>query len=249
MEGTQDIIPVFYAGTAVMLALAFGLIFLVLFYQGNLARIRRAEAEHLLRVSIESEQQERRRIAADLHDGVCGDLSAIKYYLAMLEKKQSGSGDMLREIRDGIDNALDNTRMVSYKLMPPLLESLGFVAALGDNFERLSARTEAAFSVRGTEPGLPVSIHYELYRVVQEFTTNMIKYGAISRCAVLVSGSEKYAEIVIEDDGAPYDFFALAESSRGSGLKNITTRLRAVSGTLVQNKVPEGNRFTIKISK
>ncbi len=249
MEGTQDVIPIFWIGTAIMLFLTFGLIFLVVFYQGNLAKIKRAEAEQLLRVSIESEQQERMRIAADLHDGVCGDLSAIKYYLALLEKQPASATEMLREIRDGIDNALDNTRMVSYKLMPPLLESLGIAAALNDNFERLSARTGAEFKVEGEWPGKPLAVEYELFRVIQEFTTNMVKYGNISHCLVRLSADEKGSEIEIIDDGKPFDFAAMSRASHGSGLRNIASRLRAVDAKLVQIPVRSGNQFNIKLGQ
>ncbi len=247
MEGTQDIIPVFWIGTAIMLFLTFGIIFLAVFYQGNLARIKRAEAEQLLRVSIESEQKERRRIAADLHDGVCGDLSAIKYYLAMLEKQQSGSSEMLREISLGIENALDNTRMVSYKLMPPLLETMGFADALRDNFERLAARTGLEFTVSGSADAMPIAMSYELFRVVQEFTTNMVKYGNISRCEVHLTGFDESLLVEIIDDGNPYDFFAIAAISGGSGLQNIITRLKAINGKLNQLPSVSGNHFKIEL--
>lgn len=253
MEGTSEIKSVFWIGTAMMLFFAFGLLFLVLFYQNYFSKMKRKEAELLLKATLESEKQERQRIAADLHDSVSGDLNAIRIYLAIL---QNGELDLKKqelfiEIRKGVETALENTRLISYKLMPPLLEFFGFVVTLQDYFEKLTQSTIIPFTVICKEEDLVFSssVSYELFRVVQEFTTNMLKYGGIRSCNVVLYSLEDTVCIEIIDDGQPFDFRTLLSTSKGSGIKNINSRLKIIEAELLQRQVAEGNHFVITLKK
>lgn len=243
----------FWIGTTVMLLFAFGLLFLVLFYQNYFIKIKRKEAELLLKASLESEKKERMRIAADLHDGVSGDLNAIRNYLSILYKgeKDIEKQELFAEIKGGVEAALENTRQVSYKLMPPLLELAGFTVALQDYFERLTLSSKISFEVasKTDAPEFFQEVGYELFRIVQELTTNMIKYGAISHCQVTLYSLEKEHCIDITDDGIPFDFKALLTTTTGSGLKNISSRLKVIDAKMEQREVLEGNHFIITLKK
>ena len=253
MEGTSEIKSVFWIGTTVMLFFAFGLIFLVLFYQNYFAKMKRKEAELLLKTSLDSEKLERQRIAADLHDGVSGDLNAIRNYLSILQmsEKDLDKQELFAEIKESVEAALENTRQVSYKLMPPLIELAGFTVALQDYFERLSRNSDVAFEVvcKDGSVEFDAETSYELFRVVQEFTTNMIKYGQISQCTVVLYSLNDKQFVELVDDGLPYDFKALSLTSRGTGLKNISSRLKVIEGELLQREVVEGNHFVISLKK
>lgn len=242
-----------WIGTGVMLFFAFGLVFLVLFYQNYFIKMKRREAELLLQSSLESEKKERIRIAADLHDGVSGDLNAIRNYLSVLQRgeKDEEKQELFSEIKEGIEAALENTRQVSYKLMPPLLELAGFKVALEDYFERLSTNSKIAFEIvcnTGT-PDFTNEIAYELFRVVQELTTNMIKYGEVTHCLVVLSSSDKEHSIEIIDNGTQFDFFASLKASKGSGLKNISSRLKVTGAILKQQETPKGNHYIITLKR
>lgn len=243
----------FWIGTAVMLLFAFGVLFLVLFYQNYFIKIKRREAELLLKASLESEKQERMRIAADLHDGVSGDLNAIRNYLSILHKgeKDDEKKELFAEIKGGVEAALENTRQVSYKLMPPLLELAGFTVALQDYFERLTLSSKISFEVvsKTNAPEFFQEVGYELFRIVQEFTTNMIKYGSISRCQVIIYTLEKEYCIEITDDGIPFDFKTSQMTATGSGLRNISSRLKVIEAKIEQRVVSEGNHFIITLKK
>jgi signal transduction histidine kinase len=249
LEGTNEIKSVFWIGTTVMLFLAFGLIFLVLFYQNYFTRMKRKEAELLLRASLESEKQERQRIAADLHDSVSSDLSAIRNYLVILQKGEidKQKKELYQELKDGVETAIENTRMVSYKLMPPLIEISGLAIALEDMFEKLNKKTQADFAINTTEGNLffEPSTAYELFRVIQEFTTNMLKYGTITKCSVNLSSQKDDICIAIIDDGIPYNFKNLLKTSKGTGIKNINSRLKVIQAVLTQRETTVGNHFEI----
>ena len=84
MEESYEINTLFWIGTIVMLCVGMGLIVVSLYYSNRLNKVKKNEAEMLLKVSLESEKIERERIAADLHDSVSSDLSAIRNYLIYL---------------------------------------------------------------------------------------------------------------------------------------------------------------------
>ena len=205
--------------------------------------MKRKEAELLLKSSLESEKRERMRIAADLHDGVSGDLNAIRNYLSILYRgeKDAEKQELFSEIKEGVEAALENTRQVSYKLMPPLLELAGFQPALEDYFERLTTNSKIAFEVvcNSPSPDFTHETAYELFRIVQELTTNMIKYGAVTHCLLLLSSSDSAQFIEIIDNGIPFNFNATLKTSKGSGLKNISSRLKVIGAPAGTTRNPQ----------
>ena len=231
-----------------MVFLAFGLIFLVLFYQFYFFKAKRQEAEQLLKVSLESEKNERQRIAADLHDSVLADLSAIRNYALLLQKTKPEMQfePAFNEMKSGVETAIENTRLISYKLMPPLLEVFGLVAALNDYVSRLTKSSGVAFRVINRhEIKLSPTISYELFRVIQEFSTNLVKHGCCTKCEISIECENNTIHISLTDDGIAFNFTALSKTSRGLGLGNITSRLKLIGATLSQPLTESGNKFKI----
>ena len=92
---------------------------------------------------------------------------------------------------------------------------------------------------------MPIEIGYELFRVVQEFTSNMLKYGNISECKLTLDETNNGVVLEIIDDGVPFDFKSCYAQSKGSGLYNIQSRLNSINSKLVQREVNIGNHFII----
>ncbi len=78
----------FWIGSATMLFLALGIIFITVAYKAKVDRLNRIKSESLLKASLDSEKRERQRIASDLHDGLSGDISALKNYITILNSKE-----------------------------------------------------------------------------------------------------------------------------------------------------------------
>jgi signal transduction histidine kinase len=253
MESSTGIISVFWFGTVVMLILVFGLLFMATFYQRHFAKMKQKEAELLLKTALESEKKERQRIAKDLHDSVQGDISAIRNYCALLSKKVTDlpAKELVEIIKGALKQTAENTRLISYKLMPPLLETAGFCATVLDHFEKLSQSTGKLFSIKAdlSELAIPVEQAYELFRVVQEFTQNMLKYGSISECKLFLYETEMGISIEIVDDGIPFDFKKSFAQSKGSGLSNIKSRLTSIDAQLIQRELVGRNHFLITLNK
>jgi signal transduction histidine kinase len=251
LEGNIEIKSAFWIGTSIMLLLAFGLLYLFLFYKKYFYKMKQKEAQLLLRTALDSEKEERKRIAADLHDSVSSDLSAIRNYLVLILKSENDSQkiDLLVDLKEGVEIAIENTRLISYKLMPPMLEQYGFTVALGDYVDRLNKNSSVHFQVNCTDElfTLNSTVSYELYRIIQEFTTNMLKYGSVKNCSFFISVLQNKGFVEIVDDGDSFDFYKALEVSKGLGLRNISGRLKIIGATLVQREVVVGNHYVISL--
>jgi len=215
--------------------------------------MKQKETELLLKTSLESEKNERQRIAADLHDSVSSDLSAIRNYLTIILRgeKDETRAMLFQELKEGVEVAIENTRQVSYKLMPPLLDQLGFELALEDYLNKLSKKTGLSFeliSKKDSSFKSTPSVSYELFRIIQEFTTNMLKYGSITKCQVILNVNNKVGCLEIIDDGIPYNFQESLSESKGTGLRNINSRLKIIGAKFIQKEVVHGNHFIVSIS-
>jgi len=251
LEGTNEIISVFWLGTSVMLFLAFALIFLVLYYQNHFVKMKQKEAETLLKTSLASEKEERQRIAKDLHDSVQGDLSALRNFMTILERKteKEAYNHLVLDAKYALETAIINTRVISNKLMPPLLATAGFTIALRDYLDQLSVLSGKVFDFKTdfSEALIPDEYSYELLRVVQEFCQNMLKHGEISKALIVLYITSEEVRLELFDDGISFDFKTAYQHSKGSGLYNIQSRLNSMKAVLVQREVAVGNHFIIHL--
>lgn len=249
MESSSEINVYFWIGTSVMLLLTFSLLSLVMYYQKKFLKSKQLESERLLRAILDSEKKERQRIAKDLHDGVQSDLRAISNYFLLLSRKIQDEQlqSLLQETRNALEDTIENSRLISYKLMPPLIENRGFVVAIQDYFERLSKSSGKIFTLQDNTKNVVVtdSVGYELFRILQEFTSNMLKYGAINECKLFFYEMNNSIYIELVDDGLPFDFMSSYVISNGSGLQNIQSRLKSIHAKLEQRKAVNGNHFVI----
>jgi signal transduction histidine kinase len=249
MEIASQIEYILVVGTFLMVLLALLFLYMVLFYQRHLAKIKKKEAELLLKTALKSEKKERKRIAKDLHDAIQSDLNAIRNYVILFSKKNSHTDapELLEAIHTSLEQTIENTRLISYQLMPPLLETAGFNLALRDYFEQLSASSGKRFELDMNLAETLVSdkISYEMFRVVQELTSNMLKYGSMTICTARLNTTSKGVCFELIDDGIPFDFKMAYKQTKGTGLQNIQSRLKSISATLEQETIAKGNHYKI----
>lgn len=251
MESPSEVKIFFWLGTCLMLLLAFGLLFFVMFYQRQFLKSKQLEAERLLKAILDSEKRERQRIAKDLHDGVQSDLRAISNYFLLLSRKieEEQIQGLLKETQVALEDTIENIRLISYKLIPPLMETRGFAVTVHDYFERLSKSSGKIFALQeqNDEIVIPNSLGYELFRIIQEFSSNMLKYGSINECKLFFYENNNRIFLELVDDGVSFDFMACYLKSSGSGLQNIQSRLKAIKATLEQREIVSGNHFVIHL--
>jgi signal transduction histidine kinase len=185
MENEINIKLFFWMGTAILLGSVLSVLIIVLIHRNKLLRMKKQESEKLLKISLASEKRERKRIASDLHDGISGDLNAVQNYIAILKHSINAPQNeaILKELETIVANTLGNIQGISYNLMPPMLETQGLTATLESYFHRIRKWNQILvseqYSVSSIE--LPPSDSYELYRIIQELVTNIIKHGNASQ--------------------------------------------------------------------
>ncbi|RZJ71715.1 histidine kinase [Flavobacterium sp.] len=243
----QDINIIFWLGTCAMLAFILALVVVILSYQRHFFKVQKREAALLLETAFASELKERQRIARDLHDGLQGDLSAVRMQLFRL-KKNPGEHDIIMDVEEAILAAIENTRLISQNLVPPLLSSHGFLHTIGAYLEKISGESGVNFTIKATKDiKLDITTSYSLYRIIQEFSTNMIKHGLVQKCNINLSHEAGVFCLELNDDGPAYDFELAYRESGGMGLKNIKSRLETLGAVMVQEKTQVGNRFIITL--
>lgn len=173
---------------------------------------------------LQGEEQERQRIAQDLHDSMGGMLANIKMSITSADSYNK------TDLVEKIDKSISEMRRISRNLMPETLKNLGLETALRELCESM---TQKHFSIQFEAFNLSEKIAFEiqlaLYRIAQESISNVIKYAQANNVIVQISQNENILNLTIEDDGVGFE---KSEIVYGLGLKNIENRVRLINGTL-----------------
>jgi PAS domain S-box-containing protein len=205
-------------------------------YQITQQRMERQNA--ITQAVIDTQEQERSRIAEELHDSLGHNLSVLKMNFSVLAGKLAESDAKTQELTQSTRQLLDETtneiRNISRNLTPSLLYDFGLIKAL----RSMCKRTEQgnALSVNfysfEIEERLPQDIEITFYRVVQELLNNTLKYAKADEVNVQLLWQEGQLVLVYEDNGQGFDLESVQASGRGLGLKNIDARVRMINGTM-----------------
>ena len=257
-----EIVVFFGAGILIMIALA-----LVMVSYTNRAQRRimtqrmetqAAELRHqqeLLQRNLLVQEEERQRIAAQLHDDIGSKLGVLHlafHRLRRTEDKEKQAESMYDEINHLISNALETTRRISHELLPPTLEDFGLLEALYEFFE--SIRKTGAVDIRFEHnlhrsdlPDAATELH--LFRIVQELSNNSLKYAQAATIEVeLLKNDAGAIRFHYRDDGRGFD---LANTvSKGLGLRNLQNRAKMIHADMHIRTAPEqGFELTLELRK
>lgn len=194
-------------------------------------------------------ENERARIAADLHDELGSSLAAIKLYLECLEPYNIKEKESIAITGGYIDNAIAKIREVSNNLTPKALQRDDFFAAAREFCETTarSARIQLRFTSVGSLPGIAKENEIHLYRIIQEIITNALRHGKPVHIDVSIIVKNKQLHIAISDDGDGFDKES-AKTATGSGLHNIVNRVHLLKGIIYLDTEPGlGTEYTIEI--
>lgn len=224
------------AGIIGMLLLALAIIGFFIIYQRRLIRqqeeMNRLESEYqqeLLHASIRSQEEERKRIAGDLHDSVGALLSATKLYLKQIDNVNNLANlpAIKTESLNLVNETIVNVRQISHNLLPPTLERFGFVAAVEDLADKINQSKAVRFNVQsGNHKRFGLEREVGLYRIVQELTNNTIKHAEAEVIEVSIEFDEENLRIIYEDDGKGFDWEKQQSrgGKKGLGLRSIASR-------------------------
>lgn len=200
-----------------------------------------------------TQDEERRRIARELHDGVAQCLFGISAFLATLRtsvKVSSPEADTLAEVAHHCDEGLKQVRLLSYVLHPPMLDEVGLTSALkwfADGLERRS-NIDIEFEAGDEMERLPIGVERDLFRIVQEALSNVVRHSGSQRAVIRLMRQQARVMLQIQDFGrgmpTGYEPGDHRQQGGGLGIVGMRERLRYVNGRLEIQTGPQGTTLT-----
>lgn len=220
----------------------------------NRQRIAELERERqiiAMQAVLKGQEDERGRLARDLHDGVGGLLSGIKLSLTAMKGNvflSEKNALAVKNVINQLDQSIAELRRVSHNMMPEALIKYGLKEALENYCESLNLSSSLSVQLQtyGMDRRMDQNMEIVLYRIVQELLNNVIKHAEAKHVLVQMIRELDRVSLTVEDDGRGFDPEAL-ESSGGAGLSNVQARVDYINGTLDIRSVPgEGTSVNIE---
>ena len=202
------------------------------------ARLRLLSSQHL-----QAEEQERKRIAREIHDSLGQSLSAVKFGIenAVLQMKGKGVDearlDLLQPLIGLVKNTLEEVRRIIMDLRPSTLDDIGILATISwfcREFENLYHDIHIEKNIEVKEEEIPVSIKTVIYRVMQEALNNVSKHSRASRVILCLRKTDSRLELILEDNGRGFNdkkASSLVSLERGFGLASMRERVELSGGS------------------
>lgn len=260
LQASQSSISlVLFLGTLGMLALTIGLILFIIFhqrkvirYQLRLQQMEQEQQKILLNASIRLQEEERQRLAADLHDDAGPLLATARLYLNenLVNQDKATQLQSIFQARQILDDTIQLIRNISHSLMPPTLKNFGLESATNDLFQKISGSGTINASSRFHDYRERLKPETELivFRVIQELINNILKHSNSSFIHLTQNNHEGMFVLRIHHDGrgiVQADFEKLNKSNIGLGLKNISSRLRVAQGRIFFEKDPSQTYYKV----
>jgi signal transduction histidine kinase len=203
---------------------------------------------------MEGQEGERKRLAADLHDGIGQMLTGLRLHSEKVKSfdftnaKQAKS---FNELQNLIQDTIEATRTVSFSLAPSVLSDFGVVPAIRILTEQVSKITNMTFNLQTEKVNrLPEVIETSLYRITQEAIHNAIKYAKCKLIIIQLFDNEQFVKLIVSDNGEGFDPKLVTNKMGGSGLKNMQARAELLHGTFkIESKIGNGTSIKIEIPK
>ena len=196
------------------------------------------ELESLTGKLIEAQEQERKRIARELHDDFNQRLAALSVEMESMERAPIAPPEpvaqQLAVIRGQVVRLSDNLHDLAYRLHPSLLEHVGLEVAMRDHVAEFTKRTglSVRFTAREVPGTLSPEIATNLFRVMQESLQNVSKHAQATEVTVRLSGSSRGIGVSVRDNGKGFDLESKEIRVKGLGLVSMQERARGLGGFL-----------------
>lgn len=221
---------------------------------------RRAAEEAVHRLTLQianAEDVERRRLAQDIHDTIGQNLTLVKFCLQSMAAVRSPNGAGVETIEPQVqldeslrllDDAIAQTRTLTFELYPPMLDDLGLAAALRWLARDVGRQTQAeiAVSEEGTPRKLTRSAGSYIFRSIKELVSNAIKHGGSTEIIVTLYWRPQSLRATVDDNGSGFD--ATAGQDAGLGLPSIRERVSSLGGSIsIESEQGSGARVILDI--
>ncbi|MCR6642264.1 MAG: histidine kinase [Sporocytophaga sp.] len=215
-------------------------------------KIRRQDVEQkIISYSIlNGQEKERKRIAAEIHDGIGQMMTSMRMKLEMIEHKNEGLSEDLPEINDLLQSIINETKKICSDLLPSVLDDFGLSAAVRELQKLCESSSNMEFEIEDQleKAKLPREVEICVFRILQEALNNAIKHSSGSKIFVHVSSDAHCVHLMVQDDGKGFYFDERRILSRefvtkSNGLRNMKERAELLGGNF--NVTSEPGKGTI----
>jgi signal transduction histidine kinase len=224
-------------------------------------RLRRLRHEHLAQESfsrrlIASQENERRRIAGELHDGLGQDLLVISSQAQLglgQQENPPATTARLKDIAETAKQALQQARRMAHNLRPGLLDELGFTKAVRASADKAAQASGISMTIHLADVDglLPPEFEVNLFRITQETLNNVLKHAHASAAKITLTKESSVLRLVVEDNGRGFELSrqeSAPPDQRGFGLRQIAERARMMGGRVdIQSQPGHGTRLTVEV--
>jgi two-component system, NarL family, sensor kinase len=219
-------------------------------------RIRELEKDKQLvavDAMLQGQEEERSRLAKDLHDGLGGLLSGVKFSLSNMKDNLIITPDNMTVFErslDMLDTSIKELRRVAHNMMPELLTKFGLDEALKEYCNSINATNllSVKYQSIGMDTRIEKSSEIIIYRIIQELLNNIMKHAAAKEATVQLVKEEGRLSIIVEDDGKGFDT-ALIKNNKGAGLTSIQSRVDYLKGQLdIHSETGKGTLVNIEFN-
>lgn len=237
-----------WISSSVILLLILGLVLVV----GNRRQIKRkreiaenkvANQVAVLKATIDGQEQERKRIAQELHDGIGQQFTAIKMAYEVLADKVDEKTEKMSNL---IEHAAQDVRNLSHRMMPKVLQDIGLNAALSDLVEALQNKgnVKLSYTTRNMDIRLGETEEINLYRIAQELLNNALKHAQASEINLMLYKADGKVILLVSDNGVGTKL----DGREGHGFMNINSRAETIGAEyFIETSLGEGFTFTLKL--
>lgn len=190
----------------------------------------------ILSAIVRTEENERKRFAKDLHDGLGPLLSNLKMSVSTLERIENRKemDEILENMKEVSIEAINGIKQISNNLSPHILENFGIIHAL-ENFSKtieINCKTRIKIISNFDDLRFPYNIEIVLYRVINELINNTIKHSKATEIQILLNKIGEKLEIEYSDNGIGFDSNKIAHDHSGMGISNIKSRIKTINGRI-----------------
>lgn len=199
---------------------------------------------------IEGQEEERLRVAKDLHDGIGGLLTTVKNHFLAIQKEmnQIQSLNLYQKTGTLIDEACVEVRRISHNMVPHSLTLSGLEGTLDDMAAHLNnTGINCTVETQGDLSTMSESQSVMTYRIIQELVNNVTKHADAKNLLIQILPVDNNWNILIEDDGKGFDFESTKEVSKSLGLKSIESRVKYLNGSIIFDSI-QGTGTTVNVT-
>ncbi|GAB3514406.1 ATP-binding protein [Emticicia fontis] len=203
---------------------------------------------------MEGQEEERRRLSRELHDGIGQMLTGLRLHSEKLKDLPFANDKQRKTFEEHsklIEETIEATRLVSFNLMPPILTDFGLGAAIRLLAEHTTQTSNVPVTYESNygQTRLNSNLEVNLYRIAQEALNNIIKHSKATEAKVILKKNKSAIELSISDNGVGFDEKKVKkETIINNGLSNMQTRVRLLGGQMtIQAKSTKGTQITVKI--